>query len=213
MPKRLPIACASLALVPLIVANDIDYSRDILPILSGNCFECHGPDAETREADLRLDQADSAYADRDGATAIVPGDPEASDLIFLINSDVEDERMPPPNSKKSLTEAEKETLAKWISQGGVYEKHWGFQVPEKEPVPSIASHPIDSFIRDRLSQEGIKPSSPASANTLVRRLHLDLIGLPPSPDEVTAFVASHRKIRKRQDARAMGLPGLGGQSP
>lgn len=193
MPKRLPIACASLALVPLLVANDIDYSRDILPILSGNCFECHGPDAETREADLRLDQAGSAYADRDGAIAIVPGDPEASDLIFLINSDVEDERMPPPNSKKSLTEAEKETLAKWISQGGVYEKHWGFQVPEKEPVPSIAPHPIDSFIRDRLSQEGIKPSPPASANTLVRRLYLDLIGLPPNPNEVTAFVASHRK--------------------
>lgn len=196
MPTRLPLAFASLTLAPLVSAADIDYSRDILPILSGNCFECHGPDAEAREADLRLDQADSAYADRDGAIAIVPGDPDASDLIFLINSEEADERMPPPKSKKSLTKAEKELLAQWIEEGGVFEQHWGFQVPKKSPIPKVASHPIDAFIRDRLAQEGMEPSPSASAHTLVRRLYLDLIGLPPAPKEVTAFVAAHRKNAK-----------------
>ena len=170
----------------------IDYSRDILPILSDNCFECHGPDEEAREADLRLDIAEYAYADRDGSIAIVPGDPDLSDLVFLTQSDVEDEQMPPPKSKKSLTEDEKNLLEKWILQGGEYESHWAFSKPEKDTPPTTAKHPVDAFIRKRLKEAGLKSSSSASAHTLIRRIHLDLIGLPPSPQEIETFVKAYR---------------------
>ncbi|MBT6770627.1 MAG: DUF1549 domain-containing protein, partial [Opitutales bacterium] len=178
----------------LLLANDpsVDYSRDILPILSDNCFECHGPDEETREADLRLDIAEHAYADRDGAIAIVPGDPDASDLVFLTQSDVEDEQMPPPKSKKILSETEKKLLEQWIEQGGEYESHWAFSRPQKDTPPTTAKHPIDAFIRQRLKEAGLKSSSSASAHTLIRRIHLDLIGLPPSPQEIEAFVKAYR---------------------
>ncbi|MDE0837349.1 MAG: hypothetical protein OSA84_13460, partial [Akkermansiaceae bacterium] len=128
----------------------IDYRREILPILSDNCFECHGPDKESREAKLRLDIAEDAYADRKGSIAIVPGDPDASDLVYLIQSDDEDEQMPPPKSKKFLSKAEKILLEKWVQQGGKYEAHWAFSKPEKAEPPSIAKHPIDAFIRKRL---------------------------------------------------------------
>ena len=170
----------------------IDYRREILPILSGKCFQCHGPDKESREADLRLDIAEDAYADRKGSIAIVPGDPDASDLIYLIQSDHEDEQMPPPKSKKFLSKAEKKLLEKWIEQGGKYEAHWAFSKPEKAEPPSIAKHPIDAFVRKRLKEAGLKHSASASPHTLIRRIHLDLIGLPPSPQEIETFVNAYR---------------------
>jgi hypothetical protein len=166
----------------------IDFSREILPILSDNCFECHGPDKETRKGGLRLDIAKDAYADRDGSIAIVPGKPDLSDLVYFIQSDDEDEQMPPPKSKKILSEAEKKLLEKWIQQGGKYESHWAFSKPEKSEPPSIAKHPIDAFIRKRLKEAGLKHSPSASPHTLIRRIHLDLIGLPPSPQEIETFV-------------------------
>jgi hypothetical protein len=174
----------------------IDYSREILPILSNNCFECHGPDKEARKADLRLDIAEHAYADRDGSIAIVPGDPKASDLVFLTQSDDEDEQMPPPKSKKILSESEKKLLEKWILQGAKYEAHWAFSKPEKSEPPSIAKHPIDAFVRTRLKEAGLKHSSSASPYTLIRRMHLDLIGLPPSPQEIETFVKAYRSKRQ-----------------
>ena len=192
--SRHPLITALILTPTLLLAAEpnIDYRREILPILSGNCFECHGPDEETREAGLRLDIAEDAYADRKGSIAIVPGDPDASDLIYLIQSDDEDELMPPPNSKKSLSEAEKKLLEKWVQQGGKYEPHWAFSKPEKSEPPSIAKHPIDAFIRKRLEEAGLKHSASASPHTLIRRIHLDLIGLPPSPQEIETFVKAYR---------------------
>ncbi len=168
----------------------IDYSRDVLPILSGNCFDCHGPDEAAREADRRLDTAEGAYAEIEGIVAVVPGDPEASELIYLINTEFSEERMPPLDTKKKLTDEEKDTLAQWIKQGAQYDKHWAFEAPQKQSLP-LPDHPIDAFVRDRLQSEGIKPSPQADPHTLLRRIYLDLIGLPPSPEEIQLFLDSY----------------------
>ena len=197
MLRHAPTAIAAivLAFLPHGMAS-IDYSRDVLPILSGNCFDCHGPDENSREADLRLDTADGAYAERDGIVAVVPGDPEASELIYLINSEFTEERMPPLDSKKELTQAEKDILFQWIKEGGEYESHWAFEAPEKKEPPPLAQHPIDGFVRDRLQAEGLTPSPYAKPATLLRRLHLDLIGLPPRPEEIEAFMEAYKKDRE-----------------
>lgn len=186
------ITFASLAFTPHGAAS-IDYSRDVLPILSGNCFDCHGPDENSREADLRLDTPDGAYAEREGIVAVVPGDPEASELIYLINSEFPEERMPPLDSNKELSQAEKDILFQWIKEGGQYEMHWAFEAPQKTNPPRLAEHPIDAFVRERLEEEGLSSSPPAEPATLLRRLHLDLIGLPPTPDEIEAFMEAYKK--------------------
>ncbi|MCZ6675594.1 MAG: PSD1 and planctomycete cytochrome C domain-containing protein [Verrucomicrobia bacterium] len=173
--------------------STIDYSREILPILSENCFECHGSDEGAREADLRLDTAEGAYADLIGAVAVAPGDPEGSELIYRIETKIANDRMPPKDSKKSLTVNAKDLLRKWIEQGGKYDEHWAFQPPQKSDLPKTAKHPIDAFVSQRLKKAGLKPSKTASATTLVRRLYLDLIGLPPNPAEIAAFIKSYRK--------------------
>lgn len=188
----LPFALLIPALSPA-TEPDIEYSRDILPILSDNCFQCHGPDEGAREADRRLDTPEGAYADIEGIIAIAPGDPEASELIYMINTEFSEERMPPVDSKKSLSAQEKELLEKWIEQGGKYETHWAFQAPSKSPLPRPNRHPIDAFVRDRLEHEGIRSSSAASGHTLVRRIYLDLVGLPPSPPEIDSFLKAFRK--------------------
>ncbi len=182
-----------------VLAEDpsIDYSRDVLPILSGNCFDCHGPDENSREAELRLDTPDGAYAERDGIAAVVPGDPEASELIYLISSEFSEERMPPLDSKKELSQSEKDILFQWIQEGGQYDSHWAFETPEKSVPPSIAEHPIDAFVRDRLKSEGIKPSPQADPHTLLRRIYLDLIGLPPSPEEIPPFLDAYAMNRSQ----------------
>lgn len=197
MSNRLSTAIAVILLVALRADSKVDYAREILPILSSNCFECHGPDEETREADLRLDTPDGAYADLFGAVAVNPGDPENSELIYRIMVKDNDEVMPPPDSKKELSATEKQLLHDWIAQGGEYDAHWAWAVPEKHALPKRANNPIDPFVLSRLKQEGLKPSEPAPATTLVRRIYLDLIGLPPSPQEIEAFLVAHKKSKTK----------------
>lgn len=173
----------------------LDFNRDIRPILSENCFHCHGFDENTRQADLRLDEAESAFADRDGVPAIVPGEPESSELWRRITSEDEAERMPPPDSHRVLKPEQKELLRRWIKQGAPYAKHWSFIPPVKAPLPEISDNDwprneIDYFVLARLDAEELKPSAEANLRTLARRVSLDLTGLPPSADELDEFLAS-----------------------
>ena len=159
-----------------ISAAPLSYNRDIRPILSENCFACHGPDKASREAKLRLDIREAAIEKE----AIVPGDLEKSDLIFFINSDDKDEIMPPPKSHKKLTQKQKDTLAEWIKQGAPYEAHWSFISPVRPDVPNHGEkHPIDNFIKAGLKDSGHELSKPADPATLARRISFDLTGLPP----------------------------------
>ena len=171
----------------------VDYSRDVLPILSENCFECHGPDENTREAGRRLDTADGAYEDVDGILAIAPGDPEASEVVYLMNSEFPEERMPPVDSNKELSDAEKSIIYNWIQQGAKYDEHWAWQAPKKNPLPKHSKHPVDALVFDRLENEGLAPSTQADPYTLARRLYLDLIGLPPNPAEIESFVSDFQR--------------------
>ena len=172
-----------------------DYLLDVRPILADNCFHCHGADEQARESGLRLDQRESAVRGGDsGDAAIVPGKADASELIHRITSSDESERMPPADSKTRLTAAQVETLRNWIADGAHYQSHWALVPPQKLPLPTVPEthwgvNEIDHFILSRLCQEKLSPSSEASRATLLRRVSLDLIGLPPSPEEITAFLA------------------------
>jgi len=152
----------------LVQADEVEFNQDVRPILSDKCFACHGFDAKTREAGLRLDTADGAYALRDGGQAIKPGDLEGSEVWSRITHVDEDEVMPPPESNKILTEKEKETLKQWIEEGAKYQSHWAF-LPPKKPVPPEVSgtrHPIDQFIGVRLKEAGLTFSEEAERHTL-----------------------------------------------
>jgi len=179
------------------VPEKIRFNRDVRPILSGNCFYCHGPDPKHREADLRLDNREGATADLGGYAAIVPGKPEESTLIKRVTSKDPDEHMPPPASKKPhLTDEQITILRRWIEQGAEYEGHWAFLPLANAQPPSVkntawTTNPIDRFILARLEQEGLVPSSEADPATLIRRLSLDLTGLLPSPEEVAAFTTTY----------------------
>ncbi|MGV3660662.1 MAG: PSD1 and planctomycete cytochrome C domain-containing protein [Prosthecobacter sp.] len=169
-------------------AAAIDFSRDIQPILSENCFHCHGPDANERKADLRLDVEKDAKMIRDGVTAIAPGKSHASTVIERIFSTDPDEVMPTPKSNRRLTEAQKQLLKQWIDEGAKWGKHWAFERIERPKVPANgAKHPIDAFIRAKLAEKGMKPAARAEPATLLRRLSLDLTGLPPTPEEMRAL--------------------------
>ena len=189
-----------LAIMPAFLAakeKTVDYGSEILPILSENCFECHGPDAEAREAGLRLDTQEGAYADLVGAVAIAPGNPEKSELIYRVNHSDTDERMPPKEFKKSLSNEQKQLLRLWIEQGAKYEEHWAWQKPIKRNIPRHSKHPIDAFTLDRLKKEGLKPAKQANPYTLARRLYLDLIGLPPNLQEIDTFLFAFKKNKTR----------------
>src|SRR5579871_3179785 len=172
----------------------IDFNRDIRPILSEKCFHCHGSDEKARQAGLRLDQpAGATMRLPSGHRAIVPGKPQASALIERINADFAAFRMPPVSSQKTLTAAEKQLLRVWIAQGAEYKEHWAFVRPVRPPLPKVRlkSWPrngIDAFILAKLEEEGLQPSPPADRATLIRRVSLDLTGLPPTPQEVDAFL-------------------------
>jgi hypothetical protein len=190
--------CRSLFVVALLnpallAAEPPDFSRDILPILSDNCFSCHGPDAKSREADLRLDQQESAL--RTEKPIIVPGKTGDSELMKRILSTDPEAVMPPPKSGRKLTPSQKDLLKAWIDSGAKWGKHWAFEPIRRPIVPSLKSqsapvkNPIDSFIRARLEREGLTPSPEAPKHTLLRRVTLDLTGLPPSLEELDAFLA------------------------
>lgn len=172
----------------------IRFNRDVLPILANHCFQCHGLDKGTREADLRLDQREAAIANLDGTQPISPGHPEESEVWERIQSDDETLRMPPPNTGHQLSVEEIETLRLWIEQGADYEPHWAFIPPQQVVPPDVPDTPqaIDRFIRARLVQEQISPSPAADRNILIRRVTLDLTGLPPTPLEVDAFLNDSR---------------------
>jgi mono/diheme cytochrome c family protein len=175
----------------------LSFPRDVLPILAKNCFACHGPDESHREADLRLDVREAALAELpSGSKAVVPGKPEASELLSRITTDDADLRMPPSKHGKPLTGEQVATLRRWIAEGASYAKHWSFTPPVDEPPPAVKNrawpkNDLDRFILARLEAEGLTPNDEADAATLCRRVHLDLTGLPPSPEVVQAFVASY----------------------
>ena len=172
----------------LVSAAPVTFNRDIRPILAKNCFSCHGQDEKKRKAKLRLDLPEGALTSVKRAAAIVPGNLAQSEMWVRIITDDADELMPPADSRKSLSAEEKETLKLWIEQGAKYEKHWAFIKPKKQRVPKIAANPIDAFLQQRLTKEGLKPAPVANPETLVRRIYLDLTGLPPSLKEVDEFL-------------------------
>ncbi|MBT4224116.1 MAG: DUF1553 domain-containing protein [Opitutae bacterium] len=170
----------------------LQFNRDVRPILADHCYACHGPDAHSRKAKLRLDKRESALGENDAGSAIVPGKPEQSELVFRIESDDDDELMPPPKFHKPLTMAEKKILVRWIGEGAKYEKHWSFEQPKasKPPKTNYSSkviNPIDSFVFKRMEEQELIPSNQASRETLIRRVTLDLTGLPPTPSEIHTF--------------------------
>lgn len=187
-------------------SEGLSFSRDIRPILSKNCFHCHGPDEGNREAGLRLDHAAGATKDLGGYQALVGGDAERSELIKRINSNDPDDLMPPHESGKTLSSDEKELLRRWIDEGAKYESHWSFVVPNRPDVPAVnkidwVRTPVDAFVFRSLEGKGLQPSRQASKETLIRRVTLDLTGLPPSPLEVDAFLddSSSRAYEKVVD--------------
>jgi hypothetical protein len=171
----------------------ISYNEHIQPILAENCFLCHGPDSASRKAKLRLDRFEFATAKRDDLPAITPGKPEASALVERITSKDDDERMPPLESHKKLTADEIELLKRWVAEGAQYEQHWSLIAPVRPPVPEIknqkseANNPIDAFVLAMLAEKGLRPSASEQPARLLRRVTLDLTGLPPTPAELAAF--------------------------
>ncbi len=197
-------------------AKTVDFTRDIRPILADKCFQCHGPDARQRKGKLRLDNLRDATAPAaSGSPAIVPGKVEESELSSRITADDPEERMPPASSKKSLSPAEIARLKAWIEQGAQYQEHWAFVPPVRPRIPSIKDpgwcrNPIDYFILARLEAEGLNASPEADKLTLIRRLSLDLVGLPPSIDEVDAFLAdTHKDAEARLVDRLLDSPHYG----
>ena len=180
----------------VLLAKEVSFNRDIRPILSNKCFSCHGPDKHERKAELRLDiseGSDGAYREKDGIFALNPGSLDDSELWHRIISEDSEEVMPPPEAnKKLLTVQEKELIKAWINSGAKYEKFWAFEKPKQPDFPKVqngkwSDEPIDLFVMKRLESSGITPSAEADKRTLIRRLSLDLTGLPPSREEVRKF--------------------------
>ena len=177
--------------------RSLDFNRDIRPILSENCLACHGPDKNKRKAGLRLDLRDEATAKLEsGERAVVPGDIEKSHLLKVISAEDEDERMPPKKTGKRLTKEQIGLLRDWIAQGAEFKEHWAYLTPERPPLPLVKNeswprNEIDHFILARLEKEGLRPSPKAEQHTLIRRVTLDLTGLPPTIAEVDAYLADN----------------------
>ena len=190
----IPLCASSSAALAASESETPDFSREVLPLLSDRCFKCHGPDKGSRKGRLRLDVREAATREKRSGAAIVPGLPDESALVERILAEDEDDLMPPADSNLRLTEAEKKTLVDWIRGGAPYATHWSFR-----PIPPVAvpetgesqwpENPIDHFILRRLQQERLEPNPRANRYTLIRRLSLDLRGLPPTPEAADAFVA------------------------
>jgi hypothetical protein len=217
LPVRTTLSIASVLLLACLPRLDaapaaqIEFNRDIRPIITENCFACHGPDKNQRKAKLRLDMREVAIERQ----AVVPGKPEESKLIEHIFSEDPEEIMPPPKSRKSLTANQKELLRRWIASGAAYEPHWAYIKVQRPAVPSTENaiwvrDPIDAYILHILEQRHIQPSPEASKATLLRRLSLDLIGLPPTPEELSAYLNdSTPSAYERQVERLLGSPHFG----
>jgi len=184
---------AALASGPVYAADKIDFNTQIRPLLSNSCTACHGPDAETRESGLRVDTFDGATTDLGGYAAIVPGDPDKSELIRRISTSDKDDLMPPKGKGRRFNPEEVALIRKWIEQGAEYQGHWSYQKPVRPGIPVVQQvdwprNEIDYFILSRLEREGLTPSAEADRWTLARRVAIDLTGLPPSWDEARNFV-------------------------
>lgn len=177
----------------LLSAKEVDFTKQVRPILSEYCFHCHGPDKGTREAKLRLDLSAGALKDLGGYSAVVPGKPEDSELVFRLHSDDKDELMPPPETGKVLSNEQKKILEDWIKQGAIYEEHWSFLSISNPPLPQTnqktkSDHPVDRFLGQKLKGESFSFANRADNITLMRRLYFDLVGMPPSPEEANVFL-------------------------
>ncbi len=196
------LICAALAAIAVSIDRKasadetaVNYNRDIRPIFSDTCYRCHGPDKNARKAGLRLDLREEATRKtKSGAIPIVPGKPEESEIVKRIFSNDEYEVMPPKEAHKVLTPRQKETIKRWVAEGAIYEGHWAYKPVKRPSIPDVSNskapirNPIDAFIQARLAREGWQASPEADRRTLIRRVSLDLTGLPPSPQEVAAFV-------------------------
>jgi hypothetical protein len=176
-----------------LAAEDVDFNRDVRPILADVCYHCHGPDQARRKAALRLDVEASAKETRKGHAAIIPGSSAKSELIRRVTTKDPVAQMPPPDSGRHLTPAQAELLRRWVEQGAKWQKHWAFIPPQRGDLPVIldakwARNPIDRFVLARLEKEGLRPSPEAARTTLLRRVTLDLTGVPPTSEEVDAFL-------------------------
>ncbi|MCA9164735.1 MAG: DUF1549 domain-containing protein, partial [Planctomycetales bacterium] len=196
-------------------ANDVvEFNRDVRPILADKCFHCHGPDSATREAGLRLDREESAKQARDGGAAIVAGKPDDSELVRRIRA-TSDEQMPPADSGRILSAAERRTLERWISAGAAWERHWSFVPPRRPKLPSTKRtdwirNPIDAYVLATLERQGLGPSPPADRMRLLRRVTFDLTGLPPTMEEMDRFLADSSPLAyERAVDRLLASPAWG----
>lgn len=190
---------ASLSWVASAADSKIQFNRDVRPILSDACFHCHGPDQKSRKAQLRLDLREEALkAGKSGAVAIIPGKPDESEVVKRLFTADPDDLMPPEEAHKTLTQKQKETLRRWIADGAEYQSHWAYTPLVRPAVPPMAGaqNAVDAFIRHRLAEQNLDLSPSAPPEALCRRLHLDLIGLPPAPDEVKKFAAAYQANAK-----------------
>jgi hypothetical protein len=192
----------------------VEFTRDIRPLLSDRCFRCHGPDARTRKARLRLDTREGLFQELEVGTAVVvPGAPERSELIrrvFLPAGD--DDVMPPADAHQALTDAEKALLRQWVTEGAEFRGHWSWErlAPPPPPASSTHSHPVDGFVRAALAHDGMAPAAPARPEALLRRVSFSLTGLPPTPAELAAFAADPSPARyAREVERLLASPAYG----
>jgi len=193
---RIAVGAITFCAAHILLAQNIDFQREIRPILSDNCFQCHGPDGASRQADLRLDRRDSALAALADGTPIVPGKSAESLVYQRISSSDASFRMPPAEAHKTLTPAQIATIKRWIDAGAPWKEHWAFQAPVKPQLPAVKDaawvrNPIDRFILAKLEQNGLTADAAADRHTLIRRVALDTTGLPPKPAEVEAFLADN----------------------
>ena len=209
------IILAGLVMQPAVAAK-VDFNREVRPILSENCYTCHGPDSGKRKAGLRLDLKEDALARLKSENfAIVPGHPEKSSLVERLLTKDEDEHMPPVKTGKHLTPAQIEILRRWISEGAEWQGHWSFIKPERPELPEVkhagwARNPIDQFILARIEKENLKPAPEADKATLLRRVTFDLTGLPPTPAEVDAFLRDRKpRAYERVVDRLLAAPRYG----
>ncbi len=188
-----PLLAAPLLAAEQPLPEKIEFNRDVRPILSDTCFKCHGFDPKHREGGRRFDTRDGALAENEGVRAIVPGKLKESDAHLRLHSTDPDEQMPPPKSGKKLTARQIAILDRWIEQGAEYQEHWAYIKPIRPPVPAAQGlgqpvrNPIDAFVQTRLADLGLNPSAEADPRTLLRRVAFDLVGLPPKPEEISAF--------------------------
>ena len=214
-PASATLAISLFVTVHGLAAAKVNFQREVRPILSDSCFLCHGPDKTTRMVGMRLDTREGAFAKRPSGSVIVPGNPKASLLYQRISADKPARLMPPPYSHKTLTAEQRETLRRWIEEGANWEEHWAYQAPVRREPPAVkdtswARNPIDRFILAKLEAKGLAPAAEANKRTLIRRVTLDLTGLPPQPEDVEAFVADpDPKAYERLVDRLMAAPQWG----